>query len=109
MIKTLSMVSHKNYNLNTNEDFVIFWTSKLITCIVDGFNSKMKSQSIAYLLDASEHVYRILDLEDKVHSRWVTYTSNLQKCESNFFSRSWAGEHALHPDTEEGPGIEFRR
>jgi hypothetical protein len=30
MTKTLSMVSHKNYNLNANEGFVIFLTSKFI-------------------------------------------------------------------------------
>ena len=37
MIRTLSKVSRKNYNLNVNEDFVIFWTSKLITFFKDGF------------------------------------------------------------------------
>ena len=31
------MVSRKNYNLNANEDFVIFLTSKLITCFIGGF------------------------------------------------------------------------
>ena len=45
------MVSHKNYNLNVNEDFVMFSTSKLITCYIDSFTSIMKSQSIAYLLN----------------------------------------------------------
>jgi hypothetical protein len=29
MAKTLSMVSHKNYNLSANEGFVIFLTSKI--------------------------------------------------------------------------------
>ena len=67
MTETLSMVSHKYYNLNANEGFVIFLTSKLITCFIDGFTSKMRSQSIAYLLNGSEHIYWILDLEDKVH------------------------------------------
>ena len=43
MTKTLSIVSHKNYNLGASEDFVIFLTSKLITCFIDGFTSKMKS------------------------------------------------------------------
>ena len=57
MTKTLSMVSHKNYNLNTNEGFVMFLTSQLITC----------SQSIAYLLNESEHQYWILDLDNEVH------------------------------------------
>jgi hypothetical protein len=65
------MKSHKNYNLNANEGFIVFFTSKLITCFIEGFTSKMKSQSIAYLLNGSEHIYWILDLEDKVHSIWV--------------------------------------
>ena len=68
MTKTLSMVSHKIFNVNANEGFVIFLTSRLITCFIDGLTSKMKSQSIAYLLNGSEHIYWILDLEDEVHS-----------------------------------------
>ena len=57
------MLSHKLYNLNVNEDFVMFLTSKLFTCFIDGFTSKMKSQSIA-------HIYWILDLEGEGHSIW---------------------------------------
>ena len=49
------MVSHKNYNLNANEGFVVFLNSKLITCFTDSFTLKRKSQSIAYLLNESEH------------------------------------------------------
>ena len=48
MIKTLSKVSHKNYNLVANEGFVILLTSKLIIWFIGGFTLKMKSQSIAY-------------------------------------------------------------
>ena len=62
------MVSHKTYNLNINEDFVFFFTSKLITCFIDGFTSRMKSQSIAHLLVGSAHIYWILDLDGEVHS-----------------------------------------
>ena len=58
MAKTLAMVSHKNYNLNANEGFVIFFTSKLITCFIDNFTlNLMNSQSIAYLLNGSEYIY----------------------------------------------------
>ena len=74
MTKTLYMVSYKNYNLSTNEDFILFLTSKLITCFIVGFTLKRKSQSIAYLLNGSEHIYWILDLEvleDEEHSIWV--------------------------------------
>ena len=55
MTKTLSMTGHKNYNLDANEGFVLFLTSKLITCFIDGFTWKMKSQLIACLLDGSKH------------------------------------------------------
>jgi hypothetical protein len=64
------MVSHKNYNLNVTKDFVMFLTSKLIKCFIDGFTSGMKSQSIAYLLVGSAHIYWDLDLEGEVHSIW---------------------------------------
>ena len=63
-------MSHKNYNLNASEAFVIFLTSKLITCFIDGFTLIMKPQSIAYLLNGSEHIYWILALEGEVHSIW---------------------------------------
>ena len=47
-----------------------FLTSNLITCFIGSLILKMKSQSIAYLLNESEHVYWILDLEGEVHSIW---------------------------------------
>ena len=53
------MASHKNYDLGANEGFVIFWTSKLSTCFIDGFILNMKFQPIAYLLNSSEHIYWI--------------------------------------------------
>ena len=52
------MISHKNYNLGANEGFVIL-TSKVITCFNDGFTSKLKSQSIVYFLNDSQHIYGI--------------------------------------------------
>ena len=58
MIRTLLMVSHQNYNLDANMDFVIFLTFKLNTCCTNGnFTSKMRSQSIAYLFNRCEHIY----------------------------------------------------
>ena len=91
MTKTLSLVSHKNYNLNANEGFVILLTSKLITCFVDGFTLETKSQLIAYLLNGSEHIYWSLDLEGEVHSIWDLWISGLQECKGNGFFRSRAG------------------
>ena len=38
-------------------EFCKFSTSKLITFFIDGFTSGMKSQSIAYLLSGSAHIY----------------------------------------------------
>ena len=80
MTKTLLMVSHKNHYLSVDKGFVNFLTSKLITCFIDGFTSKMKSQSIVYLLNGSEHIYWILDLQNGVHSIWILWTNNLQEC-----------------------------
>ena len=42
----------------------MFQTSNFITCFIDGFTSKMKSQSIAYLLKINERKYWILDLDN---------------------------------------------
>ena len=63
------MVSHKNYNLNVDEDFVIF-DFQVITSFIDGFTSGMKSQPMAYLLGGSARIYWIWDLEGEVHSIW---------------------------------------
>ena len=35
---------------------VIFFTSKLIRCFVDDFTFKMKSKSIAYVLNGIDHI-----------------------------------------------------
>ena len=80
MTKTLSMVSHKNFNLNAKRGFCHILTSKLITRFIDGFTSKRKSQSIVYSLNESEDIYWILDLENEVHSIWAIWTSSLQEC-----------------------------
>ena len=77
MAQTLSMVSHKDYNLSANENFVIFLTSKLIIWFIGGFTLKMKFQPIAYLFNGSEHTYWIWDLEGEVHSIWDLWISGL--------------------------------
>ena len=72
MTKTLSIVSRENQNLNANEAFVIFLTSKLIiTCLIYWrFHIEIEiHQSFVYLLNESEHIHILdLDLEDEVHS-----------------------------------------
>ena len=57
--------------LNVDEDFVIFLTSKLITCLTDGLGLGMKFQSTTYLLGRIEHIYWILDLAGEVYSIWI--------------------------------------
>ena len=52
----------------------------------------MKSQSIAYLLNESEHIYKIWNLEDEVHSICDLWVSGLQECKGNdFFEVGQAG------------------
>jgi hypothetical protein len=70
--------SHQTFRLV----FVIFLNSKLITCFIDGFTLIMKSQSLAYLLNRSEH---ILDLEGEVHSLWDLWSSGLQEYKGKDF------------------------
>ena len=79
------MVSHKNQNLDANEGFVIFLTSKSFTCFIGDFTLRMKSQSIVYLLNESEHIYWILNLDDEVHSIWDLWIDDLQECKGNGF------------------------
>ena len=95
MTKTLAVVSHKNHNLSANEGFVIIFTSKLTICFIGSFTLKMKSQSIAYLLNESEHVYWILDLDGEVHSIWDLWISGLQECKGNDFSKLAGGRAAI--------------
>ena len=104
MTMTLSIVSHKNYNFTTNKSFVIFLTFKLIACFIDGFTLRMKYQSIAYLLNGSEHLDWILNVEDEVHSIWVMWTSGLQECKGNFIFQSRADRASSRQWKEACPG-----
>ena len=79
------MASHKNHNLGANVGFMIFLTSYLFTCFIGSFTLKMKSESIAYLLNGSEHIYWILNLEGEMHSIWDLWISGLQECKGNGF------------------------
>jgi hypothetical protein len=68
MTKTISNYKLQKDILNFNEDFVIFCTSKIITSFIDDCTFKMKSQSIAYLLNESHHIYWIVDFGGEMHS-----------------------------------------
>jgi hypothetical protein len=86
MKRPFQIESHENYKVFiANEDLVIFLTSKLITCFIDGFTSDLISQSIVYLLGGREHTYWILGLEGEVHSIRASWTSNLHTCKGNLF------------------------
>ena len=61
--------------------------SKLSTCFIDDFTLKIKSQSIFYLLNESEYIQWILNLEGEVHSIWDLWMSGLNICKGNGFSK----------------------
>ena len=92
MTKTLSMVSHKNYNLSANEDFVIFLTSKLITCSIDEFTLEMKFYSIVYLLNESEHIIVYRTLKMKCTQYGICGQVTFKNARAMVFSKS--GGHA---------------
>ena len=79
MTKTSQTVSHKLYNLNVDEDCVMYSTSELIMCFIDGFTSGMNSQSIASLQIESAHIYM----------RFVVKRPS--RIQGQFFFRSWVG------------------
>ena len=54
----------------------MFLSSKLVSCFIARCTSRMKSQSIAYLLLGSAHINWILDLEGEVHSILDLQSSN---------------------------------
>ena len=85
MTKALAMVSHKNHNLSANEGFGNIFDSQVVYMLYWQFHYEKKSQSIVYLLDGSEHIYWILDLQDKVYSVWDLWTHDLQESKGNDF------------------------
>jgi hypothetical protein len=80
----------QNYNLNANEGFVISLLPSYFHALLP-VSLQMKSQSIAYLLDESEHIYWILDLGDEMHSIWGLWRSGLQECKGNDFFKGRVG------------------
>ena len=99
--RPFQMVSLKNYNLNANEDFVMFLTSKLIICCIDGITMGMKSQSITYLLSGRAHIYWTLDLEGEMHSIWIFVDTRSSRMQGLLFFiflfnfLSWAGRPTI--------------
>jgi hypothetical protein len=83
--RKFQIISHKNYNLNFNDGFVIFFTSKFTTCSMDNFTFEMKPHLIFYLLNENDYIHWISDFENEVHPIWDLWISNLQKCKGNGF------------------------
>jgi hypothetical protein len=94
MTKTILNYKLQDSNFNVNEDFVMFLISKLYRCFINGFTSRIKSQSIVELPTRSAHIHWILDLEGEVHSIWDLWSNNLQEYKGNiFFEVGWGGQH----------------
>jgi hypothetical protein len=55
------------------------------------FHFEMQSQSLGCLQSGKEKIYRILDLDNEVHSIWVIWTSGLPKWRGNCFFKVWQG------------------
>src|ERR1700738_1338291 len=85
MTKSLSIVSEKNYNLNANEDFVIFLTSKFIMCFIGGFTLKMKSsQLLIYSMKVNIYI-GFETLKMKCTQYGICGQVALKKCKYNSF------------------------
>ena len=53
-----------------------------------------ESPSMAFILNESEDIYWILDLESEVHSIWDLWISGLQECKANgFFEVGWTSSN----------------
>ena len=85
MTKILSIVSYKNYNLSANEDFVTFFNFQVNYVLYWRFHFQNEIQSIVYLLNGSEHIYRIWDLENEVHSIWDLWISAFKNASTIVF------------------------
>ena len=93
MTWTISDCTSLKNIIKFNECFVMFLTSTLIACFINHFTFKMESQSIAYLLIGSNHIYWNLDLGGKMHSIWDLWTNGLQECNiSDFFEVGRGGQ-----------------
>ena len=95
------MVSHIHYNINANEDFVIFllpsWLHALLTFIYMLSVSLDEWNPGQFLMRGSEHVYSLLGLQGEVHSIWDLWTSGLQECKGDFLKKikNWVGQASI--------------
>ena len=82
------MVSQNNYNLSASEDIVIFSTSKLTTCFIDGFTLGRESQSLVDLL-VEVHIYiRFRTLKVKCTQYGICRQAAFKNAKAIFISKS---------------------
>ena len=72
----------------------MFLTSKLITCFIDGFTFGMISESIAYLLIESAHIYWISYLKVNCTQYGLCSQAAFKNVRAMFF-QSWAGRATI--------------
>ena len=80
----------QKYNLNANEECFISSFSKLITYFINNLTLGMTSQSIAYLLSGSEHIYVYIYIGlwalKLMCTQYGFYgLGNLEECKENLF------------------------
>ena len=66
----------------------MFLTSKLVSCFVDGFNSIMKSRSIAHLLLGIYYIYIGFQSFKVKSTQYGIWSSYLQECKGNVCLKS---------------------
>ena len=94
MTKTLSMASHKIYNLNANEGFVIFCDFQVDYMVFLRFHFENEIPVNCLSLNGSEHIYWIMDLKNEVHLIWDLWISGLRECKGNgLFKNGWDGQN----------------
>ena len=80
---------------------LIFLTSKLITFFIDGFTSGMKSQSTAYLLSGSAHIYIEYEtLKVKCTQHWICSKAAFKNARAMFFSKSGGSGNSFRLDSK---------
>ena len=88
------MLSHNVFSLCVNEGFVTFFTSNIFTCFIDGFTSKMKSQSMAYLLSGTDIYIEFWTLKMKCTQYGLYGQKTFKNAKAILFFRSQAKEVA---------------
>ena len=86
------MVNHIHYNLNANEDFLLFFLlpsllHALLTFIwmLSISLREWKPINCLFTKEKQKYIYQILGFQGEVHSIWDLWTTNLQECKDDSF------------------------